>query len=403
MLSPVSSAAPAAVADQLPTPTTATDSTSALESSLEAAVAATGAAVTAAGDSAACPQDTNKCKWHAIEAVNTLSFKGGYLTKPESVISKGFWVTGTYIRFVYISKKTDWMARMAGGSLKRSGKVLDELRDKYPLTDRVLEAEDPNTSIDGAAGDPNAADDPMMQLDAGLDDISQAQTPTVTPKKKRGRKNAATPSATPQKNARGKVVTVTMPTHSPSAHPTKTDTTKVQIVITGQTGKGQLWIAEHNVYWLIPYLADEVAAGCVAFDAAVAGSLGAPGQSAVVGPSPSVANCTLPCLCIRLKPHQGNMDEYEALFVGGPLKGKMLTSKVSTMTQSKWDQCRATAMRWQCPGPRLDAAEPSDVARAVAHFLELAMAKMWMHHTGQDTNAVEDPIEWVISSDLPKD
>ena len=184
-----------------------------------------------------------------------------------------------------------------------------------------------------------------------------------------------------------------MPTHSPSAHPTKTDTTEVQIVITGKTGKGQLWIAEHNVHWLILYLADEVATGCVTLEAAVAVQ--------VAGQFP-VANCTLPCLCIRLKPHQGNMDEYEALFVGGPLKGEKLTSKVSTMTQSKWDQCRATAMRWQCPGPRLDAAEPSDVARAVAHFLELAMAKMWMRHKGQDTNAVEDPIEWVVSSDLPK-
>ena len=189
-----------AVADQLPTPATATDSTSALESSLEAAVAATGAAVAAAGDSAACPQNTNTRKWHAIEAVNTLSFKGGYLTKPESVISKGFWVSGTYIRFVYISKKTDWMSRMVGGSLKRPGKVLDELRDKYPLTDRVLEVEDPKTSIDGAAGDPTAADDPMMQSDAGLDDTSQPQTPTVTPKKKRARKNAAAPTATPPKN-----------------------------------------------------------------------------------------------------------------------------------------------------------------------------------------------------------
>ena len=85
------------------------------------------------------------------------------------------------------------------------------------------------------------------------------------------------------------------------------------------------------------------------------------------------------------------MDTYEATFVEGPLKGTVVISKVSTFTQEKWDKCQATAARWQCPGPLLADAQPHEVARAVAHFLELVCAKKLLRHLGHEAH-VDDPI-----------
>ena len=71
-------------------------------------------------------------------------------------------------------------------------------------------------------------------------------------------------------------------------------------------------------------------------------------------------------------------------------------TKISTLTQEKWDKCQATAARWDCPGPRLADAQPHDVARAVAHFLELLCAKKLLAHLGHDADAIEDPIAAVM-------
>ena len=87
------------------------------------------------------------------------------------------------------------------------------------------------------------------------------------------------------------------------------------------------------------YLADEIATGGVAIAPTVVGETVAAGQSAVADRSSSdvpKANCPdVPGLCIRLKLAAGNLDEYEALFVDGPLEGFRLTSKVSTMSPDK--------------------------------------------------------------------
>ena len=94
------------------------------------------------------------------------------------------------------------------------------------------------------------------------------------------------------------------------------------------------------------------------------------------------------------------MYTYEATFVEGPLKGASpVISKISTFTQAKWDKCQATAARWQCPGPLLADAQPHDVARAVAHFLELVCAKKLLDHLGHGADAVDDPIAAVAGLD----
>ena len=128
------------------------------------------------------------------------------------------------------------------------------------------------------------------------------------------------------------------------------------------------------------YLVDEIATGGVAIAPTVVGETVAAGQSAVADRSSSdvpKANCPdVPGLCIRLKPADGNLDEYEALFVDGPLQGFRLTSKVSTMSQEKWDLLQATAASWQCPGPDFHspAVERHHKVSAVVQLLQQTMA-----------------------------
>ena len=48
-----------------------------------------------------------------------------------------------------------------------------------------------------------------------------------------------------------------------------------------------------------------------------------------------------------------------------------------------------------------EGAKRGDVARAVAHFLKLTMAKAVMEYSGHGANAAEHLIAWVIPCDLP--
>lgn len=162
-----------------------------------------------------------------------------------------------------------------------------------------------------------------------------------------------------------------MPLVSRSAAPNNADTKLIGVNIIGVHGKGSLWLLHSDIPWLVAYLADEVATGGVAIAAA--------GQSAVADGTSSDgprANCAdVPGLCIRLKPAAGNLDEYEALFVDGPLQGFRLTSKVSSMSQGKWDRLQATAESWQCPGPDFNspAVERHHKVSAVVQLLQQTM------------------------------
>ena len=171
-----------------------------------------------------------------------------------------------------------------------------------------------------------------------------------------------------------------VPLVSKSAAPKNPATKVVTVNIIGDRGKGQMWLLHSDIPWLVAYLADEVATGGVDIAPAVAGETVAAGQSAVADGSSSDgprANCPdVPGLCIRLKPVAGNLDEYEACFVDGPLKGVLLTSKVSTMSQAKWDRLQATAASWQCPGPDFHspAVERHHKVSAVVQLLQQTMA-----------------------------
>ena len=144
-----------------------------------------------------------------------------------------------------------------------------------------------------------------------------------------------------------------MPLVSRSAAPNDTATKLIGANVVGSHGHGTLWLLHSDIPWLVSYLAEDIATRGVAIAPTVAGETAAAGQAAVAdGPSSDGprANCSdVPGLCIRLKPAAGNLDTYEALFVDGPLEGFRLTSKVSAMSQDKWDQVQATAASWQCP------------------------------------------------------
>jgi hypothetical protein len=332
------------------------------------------------------PTTSGKKLWHSVEPIHTLSFKGGYVTKAESVESKPVHVHLVSVHFVHVAKKLDWLQRMAGGTLKRAGAVLDHLRAAYTDNDNGND-NSTSTVVDATSTvvDATAALDPMSLLDDIIDS-------PATPQPKRRCGTNRTPPASGTKVARGTVKSVSMPAHSPSAQPNCQEKTQVKLFVEGGHGKGKLWIDAGSIPWLIAYLADEVNTGCIVIEP--------DGTSlpAVAGTSssslPATPNCSTPGLAIYMKPQEGTMDTYEAKFVEGPLTGTTKISKVSTFTQDKWDKCQKTAARWQCPCPLLAEAQPQAVARAVAHYLELVCAKQLLHHLGYaaDCDYLDDPI-----------
>lgn len=303
--------------------------------------------------------------WHAVESIPTISFKGGYTTKAEPVETTFFSVDGAAIAFVHVSKKLYWLQQMTGGSLKRAGKVMDDIREAYAmkLKQTYAEAEPAEPAVAGADED----EDPMLQCDG----CSVGETPE--PKRQRQRHRATKTPTKPTAKRSGNPLTLEMPLFSKSAQPKNPARKTVTVNVRGQRGKGELWILHSDIPWLLSYLADEVNTGSVIQEPAFAGESAVAGSS-LDGPTP---NCDVPGLRIRLSPVSGNLDEYEALFVDGPIRGTSVTSKVSTMSQAKWDKLQATASSWQCPCP--DFSSPTvqrhHKVRAVIHLLELTMQK----------------------------
>ena len=196
-------------------------------------------------------------------------------------------------------------------------------------------------------------------------------------------------------------MTLTVPRFSKSAQPRNTTTIQIDAAVTGPEGKGEIWVGHQHTPWLLSYLSDEVnTCGVELFESVSTGegsSTIADGsqatelddanesQATVSSSQSTIAgrpsgdppeNCGVPGVHLRLVPAAGNLDEYEALFVNGMLKGQRVTSKVSKMSQDKWDNLQACASEWQCPGPDINS---KDVKRehkvsAVLKLLELTMA-----------------------------
>jgi hypothetical protein len=304
-----------------------------------------------------------------VQETMQLTLKGGYMAKAESVETHEFILNGESQLFVHVHKKLDWLCKMAGGPLKRAGKILDEIRDKYYADTEG--SEDNAHAVAGADGKSAVADadeDPMGQCDSP--ERVERATPTHTANNSHHDLKRA--MGTKRQGKRGTARTVEVPLVSRSAAPKATATKIIGVNIVGANGKGKMWLLHSDIPWLVAYLADEIATGGV--DTAPADQSAVADGSSLAG---SLANYPdVPGLCIRLNPVAGNLDEYEALFVDGPLQGSRLTSKVSTMTQDKWDRLQATAESWQCPAPDFNspAVERHHKVSAVIQLLQQAMA-----------------------------
>jgi hypothetical protein len=287
------------------------------------------------------------------------------MAKAESVETQEFNLNGELHLFVYVTKKLDWLCKMAGGPLKRAGKILNEIRDEY----YAHEVED----ADGKSAVADADADPMDQCD------SPERPERATPNDPKSRKRVI---GSKKQLKRGTARTVKVPLASRSAAPKDTATKIIGVNIVGLNGKGKMWLLHSDIPWLVAYLADEIATGGV--DTAPADQSAVADGSSLAGLRANYPD--VPGLCIRLKPVAGNLDEYEALFVDGPLQGSRLTSKVSTMTQDKWDRLQATAESWQCPAPDFNspAVERHHKVSAVIQLLQQAMATKLAQSAGDN-------------------
>ena len=342
-----------------------------------------------------------KHKWHPIQTVSQLSFKGGYSNRAtEPVQTKDVSLPdGTPMTLVHVAKKVSWICRIVGAHpyLKRAGAILDDIRAMYfaavsDLDDtRGKDTPDVDTT------------DPMAALDAPDEEEPAATYPKGRKRKNKNNSDLGTPrTRRPTKVARrNHVMTLTVPQFSKSAQPRNTHTVQIHVAVTGDQGKGEIWLGQQYIPWLLSYLADEVnTCGVELFESVSTGegsSTIADGsqatelddanesQATVSSSQSTIAgrpsgdppeNCGVPGVHLRLVPAAGNLDEYEALFVNGMLKGQRVTSKVSTMSQDKWDKLQACASEWRCPGPDINS---KDVKRehkvsAVLKLLELTMA-----------------------------
>ena len=269
------------------------------------------------------PVCTGPVKWKHVEVITQLAVTGGFQTKQLSVESKRFEHGDKIEDFVYLNKKTEWLAKMAGGSLKRAAKVLDSLKAAC-----VPKADEPVPAVAGTAAGSGSGEievDPM----GALDDV----TPETPPAKRA--KSGNKPGTRPNKTLREQVVLVDMPARSPTAWPSCDQRRIVKVVLTNRIGQGKLWLSRDDVPWLVAYVADEVGTGSVRVKLAVAGL---------------TANCNTPWLSIRLTPALGDMGVYQAVFVGGPLKeNPPVVTRINNFNQAKWEECKATGQHWACP------------------------------------------------------
>ena len=331
-----------------------------------------------------------KKKWHPYQYTTSVCLQGGFHNKSLLTRTKLCKSTdGKDVTLVLIARTEYWILKMAGfqggGSLKNGGKIMDRIRDAYFKA--VCDTSSPETQ----SAITDAAVDPMQELDL--------ESPA--PEEKRGRKRKSlsgdtTPNQSRRNNGSAlrnldRAVSVEMPRYSESAKPHSMETVSIQVHVTGHRGSGTVWIGLKDVPWLLNYVADEIHTGSVAMDVGDASAITdesqgtAPDEStdsqhtSTSTPPRNVlqANCGAPGVHIRLAPARGNLDEYEAICIDGPCKGVIcMTSKVSKMSQAKWDELQECASEWQCPSPDFTSVlvQQHHKVSATVKYLELAMA-----------------------------
>ncbi len=251
-------------------------------------------------------------QWREIRLQKQITVVGGYLRKPASVEAlEVVGERGEIINFVKVAKGIEWLYKACcgrtaqNGSLKRS-RVLEDIADK--LSQRY-----DTTEVARAPAAPVLdEDDPMNGLDAvEAGGVSTLMKKAATPKKSYYR----------PKRPIGRTSTLEMPEYCTLAHPNATRTRLVRVL---PKGNRSLYIAEHDVPWLVRYMADEVSCGGVSI--AVEGGVAddpLPNLQAVEG--------------LRVEWDFAKGNTWKASFVRGPLQGTTVSSNVSKMNLEKWN------------------------------------------------------------------
>ena len=346
-----------------------------------------------------CTLDLNEKKWHPYQYSTTVCLQGGYYNKSLLAATKVFKNTdGNDLTMVRIGRSEYWIIRMSGfggQSLKNGGKIMDRIRDAYFNAVSAPGSQETQPAIT------DAAVDPMQELDL--------ESPA--PEEKRGRKRKSpsgdtTPNQSRRNNGSAlrnldRAFSIEMPRYSKSAKPHSMETVSINVHVTSLRGAGTIWIGLKDVPWLLNYITDEIHTGSVNMDvydeaAITDGSQGTAAGAITDGSQGTVpdessdsqhtstsasprnvlqANCGAPGVHIRLAPARGNLDEYEAICIDGPCKGAILTSKVSKMSQAKWDELQECASEWQCPSPDFTSVlvQQHHKVSATVKYLELAM------------------------------
>ena len=346
-----------------------------------------------------CTLDLNEKKWHPYQYSTTVCLQGGYYNKSLLTVTKVFKNTdGSDLTMVRISRTECWIMQMSGfggKSLKNGGKIMDCIRDAYFNAVSATGSQETQPAIT------DAAVDPMQELDL--------ESPA--PEEKRGRKRkSASGDTTPNQSRRNngsalrnldRAFSIEMPRYSKSAKPHSMETVSINVHVTSLRGTGTIWIGLKDVPWLLNYITDEIHTGSVNMDvddaaAITDGSQGTAAAAITDGSQSTVpdessdsqhtstsasprnvlqANCGAPGVHIRLAPARGNLDEYEAICIDGPCQGTVLTSKVSKMSQAKWDELQECASEWQCPSPDFTSVlvQQHHKVSATVKYLELAM------------------------------
>jgi hypothetical protein len=267
-------------------------------------------------------------KFLPVTIEKSVTVSGGFWKNKEVVETMEIEGETGPMHFVHIHKNAIWLYKSTvggaaqKGALKRS-RIIAELKEKIILHTSAAEGST-LASVEAA--------DPMDELE----DV--AKEPDVK-KPRSGRKKAFE-----------KILVFPMPAVAACAFPSCTLTRDIVLYPKGN----EIWLHDKDLPWLIEYVALEVATGGV--------------PVAVEAPRAAVAatNCATPGVHIRWDFQSG--EAWEALILEGPHKGRKIFSKISSLSEEKWNAVRAKYAVFETG---FAESTPAQRKTAVWHFLEM--------------------------------
>ena len=306
---------------------------------------------------------TGALQWRPITIEPKIVIGGGY-QRQEHVLKTQRVDTGRErLDFVKVGLSDWWLHKIIGGrSCTRQG------LNRIKIWQTVLSAASGSDAATAVAADAEVAstETPVADVDPmdALDDLGD----TATPKKKQ--KAAVAAASAKKKRPTDAIITVEVPARSPLAHPSCTATRKITVLKKPCKGRNGMiiWIASRDLEWFLVALAEEHALGGISLehDAAVADESTANG-------SHETENADDPDGGVTYRWDWEGSDGYVALFARGPHQGKEIASRVSTLTETKWNAAVAWSidLHETCQGKTLHEASEAERRSAALVVLQL--------------------------------